>query len=234
MALTVSSCRSVEGVEWSQLDTILLDMDGTLLDLEFDNHFWGTVIPSEWGRRRGLDIATSKETLAPLFAEQQGRLNWYCLDFWGKTLNIDILQIKSDCAHGIRWRPQAERFMQHLNSSHLDVIMITNAHPITLEIKAERLSLAHYFDLMISSHHFNIPKEMPAFWNRLMAERPFDPERTLFLDDSEYVLEAAEAFGISHLITLRQPDSTVPPRKATRYPAIHHFDEIINGLPAID
>ena len=68
MALTVASSLSVEAVDWSQLDTILLDMDGTLLDLEFDNHFWGTVIPGEWGRQRGLDVKTSQETLAPVFA----------------------------------------------------------------------------------------------------------------------------------------------------------------------
>ena len=234
MALTVASCQSVRGIDWSKLDTILLDMDGTLLDLEFDNHFWGTVIPAEWGRQRGLDIATSQEILAPLFAEQQGRLNWYCLDFWGKTLDLDIPHIKSAHAHGISWRPQAKRFMQHLRASHLDIVMITNAHPLTLDMKAERLLLAQWFDIMISSHHYDTPKETPVFWNRLMGERPFDPERTLFIDDSEYVLDAAEAYGIAHLITLRQPDSTVPPRQTTRYPAIHHFDEIINGLPTID
>ncbi len=234
MALTVASCQSVKDVDWSQLDTILLDMDGTLLDLEFDNHFWGTVIPGEWGRRRGLDVATSQQTLAPLFAEQQGRLNWYCLDFWGKTLDLDIPHIKSAYVHGIRWRPQAERFMQHLRASHLDVVMITNAHPLTLEIKAERLPLAQWFDVMISSHQYDTPKETPAFWNRLMAERPFDLGRTLFIDDSEYVLDTANTYGIEHLITLRQPDSTVPLRQTTRYPAIHHFDEIIHGLPAVD
>lgn len=233
MALTVASCQSVEGVDWGKLDTILLDMDGTLLDLEFDNHFWGTVIPSEWGKQRGLDVTTSQETLAPLFAAQRGRLNWYCIDFWGKKLDLDIPRIKARYAHGIRWRPQAERFMQHLKASHLDVVMITNAHPLTLEMKAERLPLAQWFDAMISSHDYGTPKETPAFWDRLMTERPFDPERTLFVDDSEYVLEAAEAYGVTNLMTLKQPDSSVPPRQSTRYPAIHHFDEIFSGLPTL-
>jgi HAD superfamily hydrolase (TIGR01509 family) len=233
MALTVASCRSVESVDWSQLDTILLDMDGTLLDLEFDNHFWGTVIPGEWGRQRGLDVATSQETLAPLFAAQRGRLNWYCIDFWAETLELDIPNIKADYSHGIRWRPKAERFMQHLKASHLDVVMITNAHPLTLEMKAERLPLAEWFDAMISSHDYGTPKETADFWDRLMAERPFDPERTLFVDDSEHVLEAAETYGVAHLMTLRQPDSTIPPRQNTRYPAILHFDEIFSGLPTL-
>jgi FMN phosphatase YigB (HAD superfamily) len=100
-------------------------------------------------------------------------------------------------------------------------------------MKAERLPLAQWFDAMISSHDYGTPKETPAFWDRLMTERPFDPERTLFVDDSEYVLEAAEAYGVTNLMTLKQPDSSVPPRQSTRYPAIHHFDEIFNGLPAL-
>ena len=25
---------------WRDIDTVLLDMDGTLLDLHYDNHFW--------------------------------------------------------------------------------------------------------------------------------------------------------------------------------------------------
>ena len=121
MALTVASSLSVEAVDWSQLDTILLDMDGTLLDLEFDNHFWGTVIPGEWGQQRGLDVSTSQETLAPGFAGERGKLNWYCLDFWGETLKLDIPAIKAHYAEGIRWRPQAETFLRHLQASHLDV-----------------------------------------------------------------------------------------------------------------
>ena len=142
MAMTVASCLSVEGIDWTQLDTILLDMDGTLLDLEFDNHFWGTVVPGEWGRRRGLDVAASQAALAPVFAGERGRLNWYCLDFWSRRLDLDIPTIKEGYTEGIRWRPQSEIFLQNLKASHLDVVLITNAHPVTLEMKAQQLPLA--------------------------------------------------------------------------------------------
>ena len=234
MPLTVASSLSVTSVDWSGLDTILLDMDGTILDLAFDNHFWGTVIPREWGLKRGLDTITSQQRLSPVFANEQGKLNWYCLDFWGDTLELDIPSIKAQYADGIRWRPQAETFLRQLQASHLDVVLITNAHPLTLEMKAERLPIAQWFDKMISSHDYGAPKETPAFWNALMGERPFNPERTLFMDDSEHVLDSAKAFGIADLITLRQPDSTVPLREVTRFPAIHHFNEISEGLPRID
>lgn len=234
MALTVATSLRVEHVDWGQLDTILLDMDGTLLDLAFDNHFWGTVIPERWGRNNRLDLASSQQHLAPMFAREQGKLNWYCLDFWGQTLELDIPSIKMTCADGIRWRPQAETFLNRLRASHLDVVLITNAHPITLEIKAEKLPLAKWFNKMISSHSYGAPKETARFWEQLIADRPFSPHRTLFVDDSEHVLDAAHTFGVGHLITLRQPDSSLPPKTDTRYPSILHFEEIMQGLPTVE
>ena len=234
MALTVANSLQVEQVDWAQLDTILLDMDGTLLDLAFDNHFWGTVIPEQWGHQNGLDLASSQQRLAPMFAREQGKLNWYCLDYWGQTLQLDIPSIKSTHTDGIRWRPLAEAFLSRLQASHLDVVLITNAHPVTLEIKAAKLPLAKWFNKMVSSHSYGAPKETPMFWQALVSEHPFHPSRTLFVDDSEHVLDSAHTFGIDHLITLRQPDSSLPPRKTTRYPSIHHFEEIMQGLPAID
>jgi FMN phosphatase YigB (HAD superfamily) len=233
MALTVADSLQVEHVDWGQLDTILLDMDGTLLDLAFDNHFWGTIIPEQWGRNNGLDLPASQHRLAPLFAAEQGSLNWYCLDFWGQTLELDIPVIKTTCASGIRWRPQAETFLSRLWNSHLDVVLITNAHPVTLEIKAEKLPLAKWFNKMVSSHSYGAPKETTPFWEALISDRPFNPQRTLFIDDSEHVLDAAQSYGIGHLITLRQPDSSLPPKTNTRHPSIHHFEEIMQGLPTI-
>ena len=128
-----------------------------------------------------------------MFANEQGKLNWYCLDFWGDTLELDILSIKARYTDGIRWRPQAETFLRQLQASHLDVVLITNAHPLTLQMKAERLPIAQWFDKIISSHDYGVPKETPAFWNALMGERPFNPGRTLFMDDSEHVLDSARS-----------------------------------------
>lgn len=32
-------------IAWQEVDTVLLDMDGTLTDLAFDNYFWQTLVP---------------------------------------------------------------------------------------------------------------------------------------------------------------------------------------------
>ena len=168
-----------------------------------------------------------------MFANEQGKLNWYCLDFGATHWTLISRPSRLSTPTASAGDPRQKRFTATAGQS-LDVVLITNAHPLTLEMKAERLPIAQWFDKMISSHDYGAPKETLAFWNALMGERPFNPERTLFMDDSEHVLDSAKAFGIAALVTLRQPDSTIPPREVTRFPAIHHFDEISEGLPRVD
>ncbi len=234
MALTIAKCHSVTKVDWSEVDTVLLDMDGTLLDLRFDNEFWLNTIPAKYGDLNGITAGEASERLAPLFTQEAGKLNWYCLDFWSEALGFNVGELKRQVSHGVNWRPEAETFLKRLRASHCEALLITNAHPETLEIKLERVNLAPWLDQMYSSHSFHAPKESQTFWQALMATHPFNPERTLFIDDSESVLASAQQYGIAHLITLRQPDSTAPVREQTRFPAIHHFNEIYQGLGAHD
>ncbi len=234
MVIAVKKSGSVRSVDWQQLNTVLLDMDGTLLDLKFDNFFWGTLIPDEWGRLQGLDLEASQARLAPLFAKEKGRLTWYCLEFWEEKLGLDIRLLQATVAEKIQWLPQAEDFLGSLKASHLNMILVTNAHPANLEAKLKRIPLTHWFDSIVSSHDYNTPKETPAFWGMLMKKHPFTPNQTLFIDDSEDVLDSAFTFGIPNLITLTQPDSSLPCRNETRFPAIHLFDEIMQGLPSFE
>jgi len=225
-----SNCLSVTAVNWQAIDTVFLDMDGTLLDLQFDNEFWLRTIPNEYARRQTITVEAAKAYLEPIFIGEAGKLNWYCLDFWSRTLGFNVVKLKEQVSHGINWRPEAREFLERLKASHCDVVLITNAHPETLRVKLERVNLTPWFDQVYSSHEFGEPKESQLFWERLQSARPFAPDRSLFIDDSESVLASAEHYGIKHLITLRQPDSQGPIRLVTQYPAILHFDEIYHGL----
>lgn len=41
-------------IAWQDVDTVLLDMDGTLLDLAFDNYFWQKLVPETYGAKQGI------------------------------------------------------------------------------------------------------------------------------------------------------------------------------------
>jgi putative hydrolase of the HAD superfamily len=216
-------------IEWDHIDTVLLDMDGTLLDLHYDNVFWMRHLPLRYAQKHQISEEDSSARLGEILGRDQGTLNWYSLDYWSEQLDMDIPALKRELQHLIAIRPHALEFLTRLHHSHRDVVMVTNAHRKTLEIKMDNVDITHWFDRVVVSHDLQAPKEEQAFWHRLQALHPFDPERTLLIDDTERVLESARHYGIAQLLTLLQPDSKRQKRLDTRFPGIHHFDEIMPG-----
>ena len=216
-------------IDWDHIDTVLLDMDGTLLDLHFDNYFWQEHLPKEYARVHRISEEESTEQLLSRFGADQGTLQWYCLDHWSEQLQLDIPALKRELRHMISIRPYTLEFLRRLHASHRDVVMVTNAHRKTLEIKMGQVDITRWFDRLVVSHELGSPKEDRTFWESLQQLHPFDPARTLLIDDTERVLDSARNYGIAHLLTLLQPDSKRQKRIDTRFPGIHHFDEIMPG-----
>jgi len=216
-------------LDWSKIDTVLLDMDGTLLDLHFDNYFWLEYVPQVYSQTNDMPHNEAISFLHKRFAQEQGTMSWYCLDYWTQELQLDIAGLKRDVEAKIAIRPHVEHFLQALKDQQKQVVLVTNAHRDSLDLKMEKTQLERYFDKMISSHDYGVPKEQVTLWEVLRADCHFEPDSTLLIDDTESVLRAAENFGIAHLLTIYQPDSQRPVREGLSFPAIHHFDEIMPG-----
>ena len=214
-------------IDWSAIDTVLLDMDGTLLDLHFDNHFWQHHLPRRLAELRGLDPATSRTELLARLDRERHRLQWYCTDYWSAQLAVNVTELKHEVAHLIAERPHAGTLLAQLGTRGRQRILVTNAHRDSLVLKLGRTAIGAGLDRLISSHDYGAPKEDPAFWHRLAREIDFDPDRTLFIDDSEPVLSAAEDYGIRHLLCIRQPDSKGLPRDGLRFAALSCFCDIL-------
>lgn len=198
--------------DWSDVDTVLLDMDGTLLDLSFDNFFWLEWVPRKYGEARGLTLAAAQTELAPQFAAMRGRLEWYCTDYWSRELSLDIAALKREVSDRIDWLPGAREFLSALRRLSKRLVLVTNAHHDSLRIKDAKTGLAAYFDALVSSHQFGYAKEHAGFWPALRAAHPFDPLRTLFIDDSLPVLRAAREHGVAHVVAVTHPDSQLAGR----------------------
>jgi putative hydrolase of the HAD superfamily len=214
---------------WNEIETVLLDMDGTLLDLRFDNYFWLEVLPVHYARRHELSLESAHQTLAPRFVAKQGTLDWYCIDFWSRELSLDIAELKREVREHVRFLPGAEQFLRALHARGLDPVLVTNAHRGVLEIKMEQTGLAQYFRRIVSSHDFGVPKEHPEFWSHLQALLAFDPARCLFVDDSISVLKAARAHGIGQIVAITRPDSTQHPRQVEGFAAVERIEELLSG-----
>ena len=215
---------------WRDIDTVLLDMDGTLLDLHYDNHFWIELLPQRYAEHHGISRAMAELEILPLFERNAGSLNWYCLDFWTAELKLPIRELKQETANLIALRPDADTFLAALRDAGKRVILITNAHRDSLSLKLERVALAPYFERMISSHDYGFPKENQQFWSALQADTGFDPARSLFIDDTLAILRSARAFGVAHLLAVRQPDSRKPARDTEEFAAQEDYRELLKGL----
>lgn len=196
---------------WSDIETVFLDMDGTLLDLHFDNQFWLEHLPRRYAENAHLSVEQAKNHLFSLFAEQRGLLNWYCVNYWSEKLELSIVDLKKELAHLIRWREHAELFLKLINQMGKEVILITNAHRHSLQLKMQKVDLAPWFTQIISSHDYGFPKENRYFWEELQQKTHFKTAHSLFIDDSLSVLKSAKQFGIKYLCSIYQPDSQQPP-----------------------
>jgi 5'-nucleotidase len=217
-------------IDWKKIDTVLLDMDGTLLDLNFDNHFWKEFVPLKYAQQKDLSVDAAKQALEPQFKSMEGTLEWYCLDYWSEVLQLDIAGLKAEISGLIAVLPHVTEFLEKLQQSSQRVLLVTNAHRDSLGLKMEKTCLQPFFDDIISSHDLGFPKENPGFWPLLQQQQAFDKQTTLLIDDSLAVLNSARQFGIAHLISVSKPDSRQPKKTVIDYLAIEDFRELMIGL----
>ena len=214
-------------IDWTAIDTVLLDMDGTLLDLHYDNHFWQEYVPVRYAERHGLAHPEAHRRLTEIYRAKAGTLEWYCVDYWTRELQLDIVRLKEEVAHLIAIHPDVQPFLDALRRAGKGVALVTNAHQKSLSLKMARTGLQVHFDLLISSHEIGRPKEDPAFWADLHARLPYDPARTLLIDDSLPVLRAARAASIAHLLAACRPDTRQSEKDVAEFDALRHFAEIM-------
>lgn len=214
-------------LDWNQIDTVLLDMDGTLLDLHFDHYFWVTHLPKRYAEFHNIELSEAEQILTTWITSYQGTLQWYCLDHWSELIGMNISELKREVRHNIALRPHAEAFLRFLRQEKKKVILATNCHRSALELKLSVSQIDRWLDIVISSHDYQQPKEVQAFWQQMHEAEPFSLARTLFVDDNTQVLHSAKEFGIQHLVCINQPNSKFPAKKSKEFIDIVDFDEIM-------
>ena len=205
----------------------MLDMDGTILDLAYDNYMWMTHVPEQWGAKNGMSLSEARKHLFARFGAVQGELHWYCLDHWSERLDLDVMQLHRDNHERIGFLPGARDFLTQLRELDIKVLLVTNSHPDTLELKEQVTGFSEFFDGIHSAHSYGYAKEQQDFWHALQEKEGFEPATTMFVDDTERVLKSAGEYGVEMLVSISRPDTTEPKRQRTEFASVEGVAELL-------
>ncbi|WP_022943206.1 GMP/IMP nucleotidase [Psychromonas hadalis] len=210
----------------SEVDAVLLDMDGTLLDLHYDSHFWLQFIPQQYALKHGLSLQQAERHVYAQYEKVTGSLDWYCYDYWCATLGLDIHALQHKTKHKIQVRSDTLWFLEKLKQANIPAYILTNAHRSGVKLKMQQTELTSYFKKIISSHDVQIAKENVRFWSAVEDELQIDFSRCLFIDDSEKILHVAKEAGIGFLRGIATPDSEKPAQNMQDFDTIKQFSEL--------
>jgi putative hydrolase of the HAD superfamily len=226
--MTTRSRPSVDPVvDWPVIDTVLLDMDGTLLDKYFDDYFWEHYVPQVFAEKHGMDHEQSRNTLLQRYRAVESTLQWTDLDFWSEQLDLDIPALKRSIDHLVAVHPYVFDFLDFLKQHGKRTCLVTAAHDKTLQIKLAKTELGPRFDRIVCAGEIGLPKENPSFWQRLQETLGFRRSQTLLADDTASVLQAARQHGIEHLVFVAKPSSRSPVRHSADFLSITTFNELM-------
>ena len=209
----------------SNVEAYIFDMDGTILDLNFDRSVWHHRLPEKVATILGVPLNVAGEIVKNKLTPLKHTLNWYDLDYWSKEFSLDIGEIEIEMSHLIKPRPGAIDYLKQAKGSNL-MILASNAYPKSMIRKLSLTGIATYFDIIISSHEIGFCKEELKFWEKLQSQIGFSPSKTLLVDDNLTVLRTAKKFGIKNLFGIRNPSSQGTPVSDSEFQLINNFEEI--------
>lgn len=219
----------VEDIPLNDIKFILLDLDGTLLDRYFDDYFWEHLVPEKYAEKHDMSFGGAREHLLNTYRRHEGTLKWTDLDFWSRELDLDIPALKEQLRHLIEVHPHVEDFLREMKRRRKGIYLFTNAHYKSVNLKFHKTGIGKYFDSVVTSNEIGSPKEDLDFWLRAQKRIGFDPEKTLFVDDTEAVLHTARAFGIRYVLLKGRASSREEPRRSADFPYITDFNELLEG-----
>ena len=205
-------------------------MDGTLLDLAYDDFIWNELLPIRYAEQHNCTLEQSKETLFSFYQQHNHTLKWYSSRFWTSQVDVDVLALQIEYKHKVAKRQGCIELLSYLKENNYPMWIATNADYAGLQFKLEETGLRDYFDVIVSSETLGHAKEFIEFWQVLQQEHPFDPSNCYFIDDTEKVLNGAKTFGIEQLYSIQQPSSAKSARETCNYPMLSALTDLITIL----
>jgi putative hydrolase of the HAD superfamily len=217
------------GLDWSHIDDVLLDMDGTLLDRHFDNFFFEEELPRRYAVMHRLTFEESRDRLMAMYRSVEGELAWTDLHYWTERVGMDVVALHKELDHMIGFLPGAEDFLRELRRLGKRVTIVTNAHEAGVAVKTAKTGLDRHVDRILDAFTVGHLKMRAEYWPACRQLIGFDPERSLYVDDDEGCLSAARRFGIGQIVHSAKSSSQLPPVASTGFPSVERMTVLLSG-----
>ncbi|MDC0984921.1 HAD hydrolase-like protein [Gammaproteobacteria bacterium] len=195
---------------FKDIECLLIDMDGVILDNAYDNDFWQNQIPEVIADSKGIEFDDAKRLAIQIFNYKKNTKDWYDVDYWSNMLSIDIeAQKRSEKSFSRISLYDGVIDTLSVLKNKTKMILITNAHRKTLNIKLEKYNLTPYFDEMVCAHELNYVKEDIQLWYMLRSKYRLDYEKTLLVEDTINNINVGLSAGISGAIYVGDEKFTV-------------------------
>ena len=195
---------------FKDIECLLIDMDGVILDNAYDNDFWQNQIPEVIADSKGIAFDDAKRLAIQIFNYKKNTKDWYDVDYWSNMLSIDIeAQKRSEKSFSRISLYDGVIDTLSVLKNKTKMILITNAHRKTLNIKLEKYNLTPYFDEMVCAHELNYVKEDIQLWYMLRSKYRLDYEKTLLVEDTINNINVGLSAGISGAIYVGDETFTV-------------------------
>jgi putative hydrolase of the HAD superfamily len=227
-----ASRMTYRSVDWTQIDDVLLDMDGTLLDRHFDNFFFEEALPRRYADLHRLPFEEARNCLMAMYRSVEQELAWTDLHYWTGRVGIDVVAMHRELAHMIAFLPGAERFLSAMKEQGRRVTILTNAHRAGVNIKSEKTGLDRMVHRIVDAFEVGYLKMRPEYWPACRRLVGFDPVRSLYIDDDEHCLTAASRFGLAYLFHSAKSSSQLPPAFSVAFRSIEQLPLLLNGKPS--
>ena len=178
-------------------------MDGVILDNTYDNNFWQNQIPAVLAEKKGWSFEDAKRLAVQIFNYKKNTMDWYDLDYWSNMLNIDIEEQKRlpESYDKIKLYDGVFDILKKIKKDR-KIILITNAHRKTLNIKLKKYDLSPYFDDMVCAHELHYVKEDIQLWYLLRSKYQLDFKKTILIEDTIKNILVGLSAGINGAIYL--------------------------------
>ena len=151
-------------VKLNSTTAILSDLDGVILNIDYDIKFWESWLPEYIANQSSLTEEEAKAEILSKIDLQRGTLNFYDLNYWDDLLDLDCMEIIKEKEEKCSYLEGSYEALQRLSTLENPKYILTNGDPRIQEYKAESNDFLKFFDSIFYSMLVGYPKESREFW----------------------------------------------------------------------